>query len=68
MSEIKRYSVTEQELTVYMIHHSVLVLLESLQEIVPFLKLLEGLMVGRTFFLRKTAQLFNLCFGTIGRK
>jgi hypothetical protein len=51
-----------------MVHHGVLALLESLQEVVPFLELLEGLLVNRAFFLEKAAQFLNFSFGTVGEK
>jgi hypothetical protein len=51
-----------------MIHHGILVLVETVQEIIPFLEFLEGLLVSRAFLLKKTAQFFNLCFGAVGRK
>jgi len=53
--KIKRYLLVEQELTVYMVHHGVLVLVVTSQEIAPFLELLEGLLVGCAFLLKKTA-------------
>jgi hypothetical protein len=47
-----------------MVHHGILVLVETSQKIIPLLELLEGLLVGCALLLKKTAQLLDFCLGT----
>jgi hypothetical protein len=60
----KGFQEIEKRLTVHMIHHRGLTLLEFLQSSVSLLELLGGLLVSCTLLLKKAAQFLDFCFGT----